>query len=217
MLAFLLALAFPYTSADGMCQATFPTQVPDRPGGFMVFHEGDVYVFALKAWNQSPERYYETSRLYHSLEKGVEERGLQVGSVKGQEFHTVSPQGRHHLVQEFAAHGFVYEFSVYYSGARPEDFFQSIRFSDRTQDPSRIRLLQCSLTLDGLATQLLDRRPLPDDVRCPAGGAYHLEQQNNRFTIRCDGDHGLPPGYPRIDQTREILEGPGKPLPRPDL
>ena len=217
MLAFFLALAVSYTSADGMCQAAFPAQVPDQPGGFMLLHEGDVYAFALKPWNQTAERYYETSRLFHALEKGVEERKLQVGTVAGQEFHTVSPQGRHHVVQEFAAHGFVYEFSVYYSGARPDDFFQSIRFRERVQEPSRIRLIQCSLTLDGLATRLLDRRPFTSDVRCPAGGAYHLEQEGAHFTIRCDGDHGLPAGYPRIDQTRQILQGPGQPLPRPDL
>ena len=217
VLAFLLALGAVFTSADGMCQADFPAAVPDRPGGFMIFHEGNVYSFALKTWNQSPERYFETSRLFNSLEKGVEERELRVGAVSGQEFHTVSKEGRHQVVQEFAAHGFVYEFSVLYSGARPQAFFDSIRFSDRLKDPSRVRLIQCALILDGLASQRLDRRPWPQDVRCPAGGVYHLQENGRQFSIFCDGDHGLGQGYPRIDQTREILEGAEKPLPRPDL
>lgn len=203
-----------------MCQADFPGPVPDRPGGFLIFHNGNLYSFALKAWNQKPERYYENSRLFRSLEKGVGERSLQVGPVTGLEFHTVSPEGRHNLVQEFAANGFVYEFSVYFSGEEPEEvarFFRSIRFSEAVKDPARIRLIQCSVLLDGLATELLDRHPFSREPRCPAGGAYILEQNGPRFSIHCDGDHGLPPGYPRIDQTREILEGPGKPLPRPDL
>lgn len=220
LLALLLTCAVPYTSADGMCQAEFPAPVPDRPGGFLLFHKGDLYAYALKIWNQTPERYYENSRLFHSLEKGVEERGLSRGSVAGQEFHTVSSEGRHHVVQEFAANGFVYEFSVYYSGERPEAvsrFFQSIRFSKAPREPARTRLIQCSVLLDGLASELLDHHPFPKEGRCPAGGAYLLEQEGPRFIIHCDGDHGLPPGYPRIDQTRQILEGPDKPLPRPDL
>ncbi len=224
MLAFLLALllcaAFPYTSADGLCQAEFPAAVPDRPGGFLVFHNGNLYSFALKAWNQSPERYFESSRLFRSLEKGVQERRLQVGPVAGLEFHTVSPEGRHNVVQEFAANGFVYEFSVYYSGEQPEEvagFFRSIRFSSAAKDGARTRLIQCSVLLDGLASELIDHHPFPSQPRCPAGGAYILEQNGLEFSIHCDGDHGLPPGYPRIDQTRQIFEGPGRPLPRPDL
>ena len=208
MLAALLVTLLAYTSADGMCQADFPAPVPDRPGGFILFHNGNLYSFAFKAWNQSPERYYENSRLFRSLEKGVSQRSLQVGRLAGQEFHTV------------AANGFVYEFSVYYSGEQPEEvhqFLHSIRFSEQLKDPARIRLIQCSVQLDGLATQLLDHHPFSQEPRCPAGGAYILEQNASSFTIHCDGDHGLPAGYPRIDQTRQILEGPGKPLPRPDL
>lgn len=219
MLVALLATLLAYTSADGMCQADFPAPVPDRPGGFILFHNGNLYSYAFKAWNQSPERYYENSRLFRSLEKGVGQRSLRVGAVAGQEFHTVSAEGRHNLVQEFAANGFVYEFSVYYSGEQPaevQQFLSSIRFSSQPKDPARIRLIQCSVQLDGLATQLLDHHPFPQEPRCPAGGAYILDQNGWQFTIHCDGDHGLPAGYPRIDQTRQILEGPGKPLPRPD-
>ncbi|MBX3170431.1 MAG: hypothetical protein KF760_23700 [Candidatus Eremiobacteraeota bacterium] len=220
MLALLLSAALAYTSADGMCQADFPAPVPDRPGGFLLFHNGNLYSFALKIWNQSPERYYESSRLFRSLEKDVEERSLRIGPVTGWEFHTVSREGRHNLVQQFAANGFVYEFSAYYSGERPEEvarFFQSIRFSSAPKDAARTRLIQCSVLLDGLASELLDHRPFPTEKHCPAGGAYILEQNGLKFSIHCDGDHGLPPGYPRIDQTRQILEGPDKPLPRPDL
>ena len=220
MLSLLLVILLGYTSADGMCQAEFPAPVPDRPGGFILFYEGSLYSYALKAWNQSPQRYYESSRLFHSLERGVEQSSLQVGPVLGQEFHTVSAEGRHNVVREFAANGFVYEFSVYYSGERPQAvtrFFQSIQFSSQAKDPSRVRLIQCSLQLDGMASRLLDHHPFPQEARCPAGGAYFLEQNRSQFTIRCDGDHGLAPGYPCIDQTRQILEGPGKPLPRPDL
>lgn len=220
MLSLWLVMLLGYTSADGMCQAEFPAPVPDRPGGFILFHEGNLYSYALKAWNQSPQQYYESSRLFHSLEKGVEQRSLQVGPIRGQEFHTVSAEGRHNVVREFAANGFVYEFSVYYSGEQPEEvtrFFQSIQFSSQAKDPTRVGLIQCSLHLDGLASEMLDHRPFPKGPRCPAGGSYILEQNGSRFTIRCDGDHGLPAGYPRIDQTRQILEGPGQPLPRPDL
>lgn len=220
MFAPLLALVLTYISADGMCQADFPVPVPDRPGGFIVFHNGSAYSFALKIWNQSPERYYENSRLFHAFEKGVNQRNLQIGSVSGQEFHTVSGQGRHNVVQEFAANGFVYEFSVYFSGEQAQEvsqFFQSVRFSNQAKDSGRIRLIQCSLQLDGLASELLDQHPFPQRTRCPAGGAYILEQKGSHFNIRCDADHGLPPGYPCIDQTRQIFEGPGRPLPRPDL
>lgn len=203
-----------------MCQAEFPAPVPDRPGGFLIFHEGNLYSFALKAWNQSPERYFESSRLFRSLEKEVRQRSLQIGPVSGLEFHTVSREGRHNLVREFAANGFVYEFSVYYSGEQPvevAEFLRSIRFSAAAKDPARIRLIQCAILLDGLASELLAGHTLPKEVRCPAGGAYILEQNGRQFSIQCDGDHGLPSGYPRIDQTRQILEGPAKPLPRPDL
>jgi len=226
----------PYLTADGMCKATFPASVPDRPGGFILFHDNSLFTFGLMTWGKDPQRYYEGSRTLRLLEKGVSVRTVHAGPIEGQEFHSVSAEGRHNVLQEFAANGSVYEFAVYYSGAQPPaevgQFFSSISFSPEALDPRhrpRSRLIQCSVALDGLATSMLDSAArhagefpirLPADERCPAGGTYVLQQQGSGFTIHCSGNHhqeaDVPADYPRIDQARQVLESPEKPLPRPD-
>ncbi|MFN8607020.1 MAG: hypothetical protein U0931_05790 [Vulcanimicrobiota bacterium] len=216
ILAFCLSAAL-FVSADGACQADFPTPVPDRPSGFVILHSGSVYAFSLRIWNASPERYYEDSRLLHSIESGLQRRDLPGG---GQEYRWQTGPDRYRVLREYAGNGFVYEFSVNYSGVEPVevvDFLQSIQLRASAKSASRIRLLQCALQLDGLATRLLDHRPTLEAPRCPSGGRYLVERRGGQFTISCDGDHGLGPGYPRIDQTRQIWQGPGSVLPRPDL
>ena len=205
-----------FVSADGCCQASFPVQVPDRPCGFIVLHDGNVYGYSLKIWNQAPERYYQDSRLLHQIESGVQLRQLADG---GQEFSSQPAPQRHRVLREYALNGFVYEFSVNYSeaqAAEAAEFLQSIQVQPGSKDASRRSLLQCSLILDGLASQLLDHRPLPQEQRCPAGGRYTLEQNGNEFILYCSGDHGLESGYPRIDQKRQVMLGPSMPLLRPD-
>lgn len=225
-----------YVTADGMCKATFPAAVPDRPGGFLLFHGNSLFTFGLLTWSKDPQRYYEGSRTLRLLERGVSVRPVHAGPIEGQEFHSLSASGRHNLIQEFAANGNVYEFSVTYSGDQPpaevSQFFSSISFSPEALDPRhrpRSRLIQCSVALDGLASALLDQAArhggelparLPSDEHCPCGGSYVLEPRPGGFTIYCSGNHhqeaGIPADYPRIDQTRQVLEGPDRPLPRPD-
>lgn len=234
-----LAVAEPtlYVTADGMGKVTFPAPVPDRPGGFILFHDSSLFTFGLMTWAKAPALYYEGSRTLRLLERGVSVREVQAGPIVGQEFHSVSAEGRHNLLQEFAANGNVYQFSAYYSGAQPpaevSRFFASISFSPEALDNRhrpRSRLIQCSVALDGLATALLDAAArqggkfparLPAQEPCPAGGTYVFQPQGFGFTIYCSGNHhqeaGTPPDYPRIDRSRQVLEGPAKPLPRPDL
>ncbi|MBS2040938.1 hypothetical protein JST97_38485 [bacterium] len=206
-----------FVSADGACQAQFPATVPDRPAGFIVLESDAVYAFNLKIWKGTPESYYQDSKLLHSIEAGVQSRALPGG---GLEYRWQPGPERHRVLREYALNGFVYEFSVNYSGDQPaavRDFLDSIRVRPTSGGPSRVGLIQCSLVLDGLASQLLDHRPWEPDTRCPVGGRYRLERHGLDFEIYCDGDHGLAPGYPRIDQNRQVWEGLDKPLPRPDL
>lgn len=205
-----------FVSADGCCQACFPGPVPDRPAGFIVFQGPSVYAFNLKLWKGTPASFYADSKLLHSIETDLQSRTLPGG---GLEYRSQPSPGRHRVVREYALNGFIYEFQVNYSGeesAEVREFLQSIQVRPTRKDSSRIGLIQCSLTLDGLAGQLLEHKDIPEQ-RCPVGGRYLLERHGSDFIIYCDGEHGVPPGYPRIDQTRLILESPGKPLARPDL
>lgn len=85
MLWFISGLALadptPYVTADGMDKLVFPAAAPDRPGGFILFHDNNLFAFGLMTWAKEPQRYYEGSRTLRLLEPGVSVRPFIIAAL----------------------------------------------------------------------------------------------------------------------------------------
>ncbi len=236
----------PYTfiTPDGMAKAVFPEAVPDHPEGFMLTHGDNSYFFKLFPWAESDTSgYFELCKRHTLSQPGGTVRELHAGPVTGLERHTVS-ENRHRVTREYVANGNLYTFVAMYRDsqqpAEVDTFLNSIAFAPEATNPAhrgRSRLVNCSIRLDGLvrsfrayaenhggsyptSLQQLVQAQYPVFASCESGAPYVLQLQADHFTIHCSGEHhreaGCPKDFPRIDQTRQVWEGPDKILHRPD-
>lgn len=209
----------------------------------MITHDDNSYFYKLFPWAESDTpSYFELCKRHTLSQPGGTVREL-AGPVKGLERHTVS-EGRHRVTREYVANGNLYTFvAMYRESQQPAEvdaFLDSITFAPEATNPahlSRSRLVNCSIRLDGLvrgfrtyaekhggsyptSIEQLIQGQYPVFATCESGSPYVLQMKADHFTIHCSGAHhreaGCPDDYPRIDQNRQLWEGPDKVLNRPD-